>query len=391
MADEKELKELLKQLKDHRLASGIKAEEVDAALGIGEGWTEAFEGGDPIPELPVLTRLLKVLDVEPGGFFTHLDVTKMTATVPRSFAWKLVEGEGLRFQFPYGRYKAIYTLANASTEQAEQVVSILRRGLALSASGKQEESRRALMNAVSDSFLKAIELWPTANPSDIWWFVIYRAFCDPFNHPAKNRSLDFEQSWKRTGGWAFEDILQRHYGPTLHAHGIVIRLANQEKNLPGVLAKFNLDGRQEADKVDLLLLGLHDGVEEPFGVVHVKASFAERRTDDIPLSESLVAKGYCSPLCTLDAKSKPHSKPVNRGELGPLLDQKKDKRSAKRKDIEEGRFSAGFSYNANTLPTPEEQNAKGNVVVCNFANPVDAFSRYVISFWEQFKTGRLGQ
>jgi len=60
-----------------------------------------------------------------------------------------------------------------------------------------------------------MELWPHANPSDIWWFVVSRAYHDPFNHPAHYARLDLGQSWKRTGGWALEEVLVRHYGPAL--------------------------------------------------------------------------------------------------------------------------------------------------------------------------------
>ncbi len=142
--------------------------------------------------------------------------------------------------------------------------------------------------------------------------------------------------------------------------------------------QFNVPSRLESDKVDVFLLGPDDRV---FGVVHVKASFAERRTDDVPMSEALIAKGYFSPLWTMDCKSMPAAKPVNKGELGLV----QGRRSAKRKDFEDdGWFSACFSYNANTLASPDPEKVAAPIVVCDFSDPDDAFVEHVVAAWQRF-------
>ena len=141
----------------------------------------------------------------------------------------------------------------------------------------------------------------------------------------------------------------------------------------------------EADKADVLLTTMVRGEERCFGVVHVKASFAERRTDDVPMSGALVNAGYASPLWTMDCKSTPSTTPYNRGELGPVLTAGKDRRSAKRKDIEvNGYFSACFSYNRNTLPTPVDQQARACIHICNFRHPDDAFGRFILAERQRF-------
>jgi hypothetical protein len=127
--------------------------------------------------------------------------------------------------------------------------------------------------------------------------------------------------------------------------------------------------------------------------VHVKASFAERRTDDVPMSRSLVHAGYASPLWTMDCKAAPSARPVNKGELGPvLIPGKPDRRSAKRKDIEDdGYFSACFSYNRDTRPTPPRQRATARVRVCDFSHPEDdAFVRFVVRAWRRFQRASKG-
>jgi hypothetical protein len=150
-----------------------------------------------------------------------------------------------------------------------------------------------------------------------------------------------------------------------------------------IVNSLKLSERVEADKIDVVLSGDTPDGPRFFGVVHVKASFAERRTDDVPLSSALTKGGYTSPLWTLDNKSTPDERPVNRGELGAVDGD----RSAKRKDIEdEGYFTGCFSYNKNTRPSPETLPAERRVHVCDFANPDDAFSQFILRRWQAFRS-----
>jgi hypothetical protein len=86
----------------------------------------------------------------------------------------------------------------------------------------------------------------------------------------------------------------------------------------------------------------------------------------------------------MDCKSTPSATPENRGELGDTKDADSDPRSAKRKDIEDdGYFSACFSYNRNTKPTPARQKAQAKVIVCDFRSPDDTFSQFIIQSWRK--------
>lgn len=243
------------------------------------------------------------------------------------------------------------------------------------------------MESVSDAFLNAVEIWPLANPSDLWWFLIYRAYCDPYNHPSDHYRLDLTQSWKRTSGWALERVLETHYSSILAKYGINLVIADTERK-KFLIENIMVNRRLEVDKMDMLLT-IGEGANEKFiGVIHVKASFAERRTDDVPMSQALVDAGYISPLWTMDCKSTPSKTPYNKGELGCTFDGKgPDKRSAKRKDIEDdGYFSACFSYNKNTMPTPSKlYQARSRIFVCDFSNPNDQFVRFVVSESERVK------
>ena len=243
-------------------------------------------------------------------------------------------------------------------------------------------------DSVAEAFLLATRTWPAANPSDLWWFIVYRAYCDPSNHPGESAGRDLDQSWKRTGGWALEEVLVRHYGDHLRSRGIGLSIpkGQQKRDL---LAQPSIPGGVTLAKVDVVLTGQTRGAEVCFGVVHVKSSFAERRTDDVPLSEALIASGYTSPLWTMDCKSAPSARPQNRGELGQPWTGGSDTRSDKRKDIEDrGRFSACFSCNANTIPTPSRFLTESRVVVCGFRDPDDRFSRFLLDAWDRFKRAR---
>jgi hypothetical protein len=293
------------------------------------------------------------------------------------------EGDDIIVHFRYSNFEAQYLLRTATVEQFEAVIKTLRDGLARLASADDTMSEAIKTEAVAACFLMAVKTWPHANPSDLWWFVVYRAYCDPYNHPAQYARLDFTQSWKRTGGSALEEILVRHYGPFLKTHGINLFIANGAAK-QAIIKGLKVGDRLEADKIDVVLSGDHQGQQKFFGVVHVKASFAERRTDDVPMSLALVKHGFTSPLWTMDCKSTPSATPTNRGELG---DAEGDRRSAKRKDIEdEGYFSGCFSYNKNTAPSGKKIPPERTIYVCDFRNPDDAFSKFIIQRWRAFQT-----
>ena len=63
-----------------------------------------------------------------------------------------------------------------------------------------------------------------------------------------------------------------------------------------------------ADKLDIALVGRRSvsSGDELFGIVHAKVSIAERRTDDIPMSEAVLREDYPSFMMLMDAKSYPN-------------------------------------------------------------------------------------
>lgn len=369
-----ELNEVLaKRLRDIRRQRGVASEEFEKRLLLGEGWLAFIESGAFPLTLDFVAAALTQLNSTFDELFIGIDPAVLSSEMTRRLV-VVSGGEGLLLRFPYGDFDAEYILPRAAMGEFDEFFSIFRQGVAL---GKSD--------AVTNSFLAAVALWPQANPADLWNFLIHQAFCDPLNHPPSEIRRDFEQSWKRTAGWALERVLVRFYEHHLSQAGIHLEIPKGARKA-FLVSQLQTTTRLEADKIDVFLVGDVGLDEVCFGAVHVKASFAERRTDDVPMSRALIEAGYVSPLWTLDSKATPGARPFNRGELGALLSETSDVRSAKRKDFEvDGYFSACFSYNRNTKPTPNSQNAVSRVYACDFSNPDDQFSQWLIESWAEFK------
>ena len=380
---------LLKAFKELRVEKEVSAAELDDTLNMGPGWVSRIETGQSVPTIDILLSMVSGLGATPNELFYKLDDDNLDNSFRRGI-YATPNGSNLKVHFLYTQFDAVYELANASCAQFDQVIICLRKGLAktkTAPNNNNEDSQTFKMDAVASAFMTAIKLWPNANPSDLWWFIIYRAYCDPFNHPASFARLNFTESWKRTSGWALEKILVDFYAPILAAKGIEICMPSAIRK-PSLLSQLKTSERLESDKVDVCLVGKHNNKDVCFGVVHVKASFAERRTDDVPMSQSLVKAGYVSPLWTMDCKSPPGEKPVNKGELGKVKEKGADRRSAKRKDIEDdGYFSACFSYNTNTISTPASQSCHARIHVCTFKATDNTFVDFIDSSWKKFKAG----
>jgi transcriptional regulator with XRE-family HTH domain len=374
------LKVLLGNLRKLREKSGLTDRDLEERLILGPGWIKRFEEGDTIPSIDMLLAIVHQAGGSLNDILDGIPESPEIAEIER-FVYAEQSDNDIIIKFKYARYDAEYTLSDSTIDEFEEVIKTLRDGLSRLVSADEEQSKAIKSDSVAKTFLKATSIWPHANPSDLWWFVTYRAYCDPFNHPAKFARLDFTQSWKRTSGWALEEVLVRYYGPFLKSHGVSLIIAGAEEKRT-IVNRIDLGERIEADKIDVLLMGDKNGVDTFFGVVHVKASFAERRTDDVPLSKALSSAGYTSPLWTMNCKSEPSERPFNHGELGNLGNS----RSAKRKDTEdEGYFTGCFSYNSNTISSPTNIANEQRIYVCDFSNPDDEFSRFILQRWNNFQ------
>ena len=227
-------------------------------------------------------------------------------------------------------------------------------------------------DAIKDAYLTALKTCPTANASDLWHHVVYRRYCEIFN---QHRPQDPKQSWVRASGEALELAVEELYLETLLEQNIRIQMLISKPKKLAALKAMGIDAVVGSDKLDVGLF--LDDTDEIFGGVHVKASLAERVSDDVPCSRAMMKKGYFSPLWTLDVKSfpPPQGDLVNRGELGTPASP-----SAKRNYVEShGEFDHLFSANARTVASLPKTNSGKRVIVIDPANQPDLFAQEVMA------------
>ncbi len=228
-------------------------------------------------------------------------------------------------------------------------------------------------DAIAIAFLYVLRQCPAANPSDLWHHVIYRLYCQVLT---RHRPQDPKQSWVRASGEALEQVVQLWYAPVLNPHQVEIKALISRDQKGGVLKEMGLGAEVGDSKLDVALYLQRTGSPQIFGGVHVKASLAERVSDDIPASRAMMTRRLFSPLWTLDVKSfPPPGDLVNRGELGTP-----DTPSEKRKYIEEhGDFDNCYSANSRTVPSRGETSSGKRIYTLNLSEQPDQFARDVIS------------
>ncbi len=347
-----------------REALGMTQEDVSEASGLDRSYIGRIERGERNPALTAILQLALSLRVSPGRLFEGFTNYGENPLNSDRITGEPVDG-GLAVRFRYDQYDAEYFLPKGTIGEFTEVLNVLKGAL---------DSDRTKTDAVADTFRRAVQLWPDANPSDLWTFIVNRAYCDRSNHPESNARLNLEQSWKRTSGWALERVLVGHYREFLLQNGVTIKASTKAERAT-LLGPLD-DPRIVPDKADILITYDSAESERLLGVVHVKASIAERRTDDVPMSQGLIEQGYTSVFWTLDVKSFPSEYPENLGEFG---DAEVVKINDKRRDFEEhGHFSACFSYNRNTEPTLQRKGLAARILVCDFTNPDDSFSQFLV-------------
>jgi len=262
---------------------------------------------------------------------------------------------------PDGKTHAAVQLEGIRPEQYKQLSDAL---------GEALEREELAYVGVSVAMRQAVELCPKANPADLWVHLIYHQF--------RNRFLRSDQSWKRVSGQALEHVLSSVYQPRLTAHGIALRPSTRADAVAFGLIKRGLGSA----KTDLVLEGTHAGELHRFGVIHCKASIAERLTDDVPVSKALMRKGIWSAIATMDAKMfpPPHGDGVVYGELGLNARDK-------RKYFEvAGQFSGCYSFNLRTPASPAKTKSGCRINTLSFTEPQpDLLVKDVCAAWAAFR------
>ena len=229
-------------------------------------------------------------------------------------------------------------------------------------------------NGIVTAYLSALQQCPKANPSDLWLYGMYLEYIS---------SIGNDQSWKRTSGFAFERVLQKQYEKILKNYGKEFKVNTKNEQLK-LLEQFGLS---RADiplaKLDMAVIDIK--TSKIVCGIHVKASIAERISDDAPASRKLIEVGCPSAIITLDMKHypPPHGDGINYGELGgrPAAKGLEKQYQQKRSYIEEsGDFDALFSYNLRTPPSKGKTKSGKCIYTLSFSeSQPDSFVKWVTS------------
>lgn len=270
----------------------------------------------------------------------------------------------MQFRTTINKSDVTIDLPGVSEEAFETVGSFLDQAL--------QNLKVKNRDAIRDAYIEVLRTCPEANASDLWHHVVYRQYCEMFN---RHRPQDPKQSWVRASGEALELAVEEWYGPILREHNIRIQMLISKPAKIAALTAMGINNVVGSDKLDVALF--IDSTNKIFGGVHVKASLAERVSDDVPCSRAMMERGYFSPMWTLDVKSfpPPTGDLVNRGELGSP-----DNPSEKRKYVElHGDFDHMYSANSRSAPSRETTKSGKRVIAINLANQPDLFAQEVIA------------
>ena len=167
-----------------RETMGLSQEALASDAKLDRSYMGGVERGERNPSLTAILEIAQALKVPPHHLFQGIGENAAMPEPSRAMT-ATERGEQLVIGFPYDRFDAEYELLKASRAQYDTVLNILKTGL----SGTAKKA-----DVVSQTFLAAVTMWPDANPSDLWTFLINRAYCDVTNHPPANARLNLEQS-----------------------------------------------------------------------------------------------------------------------------------------------------------------------------------------------------
>jgi transcriptional regulator with XRE-family HTH domain len=317
-----------------------------------------------------------------GGFLAPLELLREDAPVEKAGDRHSVvvpvpgsarkDGQHISVILESRGKKYAIVLNNTTTEEYETVEKFTAQRLAGLNNGLEMNRK-----VIAECLLFAIETMPRCNPSDVYHHVVYRLFLREYYKSDPN------QSWARAGGEAVELFIEKKYKKILAARGIVIKALIGKDNKHAAISEMGLTSEVSSSKLDVGLWGrLADGSEVIFGGIHVKASMAERVSDDIPASRAMMAKGFASILFTFDAKSfpPPGGDLVNRGEFGSVAEP-----SDKRVYIEhQGAFDVALTYNTRIEPSPLGTKSGKRILVSTMEPSEDNLPEFVAGKWAEF-------
>lgn len=223
--------------------------------------------------------------------------------------------------------------------------------------------------AVAQTFGWAVEEFPYANPSDVWYHGMYRQFVGE----SSNQSA--LQRWRAVSGDAFEKFVLAYYGARLPPYISMVSVSD-----PLVKEQFERLGGTEfsADDIaDIALVGEYDGEYQVFGGVNCLTSFKGRLEEYAEGATILQNNGLFAPVITLDVYTNDNSI-ENRGELSNDQVRRKPARLVE----EQQAFSNLYSFNSRSDES-DPVTPRHAVKRIDAPSFFDMFQYDVVSFWDQ--------
>lgn len=223
--------------------------------------------------------------------------------------------------------------------------------------------------AIRETFNWAVEAFPYANPSDIWYHGIYRQFIN--NRSNKQSAL---QAWRAVSGAAFESFVRQYYSYRLPDYLSLVPI-----NDPDVTALFDRLGGTEhtaTDIADIAIVGEFNDEERVFGGINCLTSFKGRLGKYTDGAEILQDHGLFAPVISLDVYTNDASID-NHGELSTEHSRRKPARLVE----EDQAFSNVYSFNSRTDET-NPMTPKHAVKSITSPSFFDVFVNDTLTFWD---------
>lgn len=173
-----------------------------------------------------------------------------------------------------------------------------------------ELDREAQKTAIRVSFTKALTKFPDGHVAELWK-AIYRAHLFRKSGISDldtiSKVISADQSWKKSSGHAFEEMVKELSALALHGSGVEIILQRDLNTLIKAGEIFNeprdiswLKEQIKANIFDLFAIVTVDGKKKCFGCVQAKTSIRDRVTRDREPSLHAMQSFFWSAVLVLD-------------------------------------------------------------------------------------------
>lgn len=182
---------------------------------------------------------------------------------------------------------------------------------ALHLNNEEKKEREAQRTAIRDTTIEALKQYETIEPADIWKSIygahLSRKAGVALPMETVHRVISADNSWAKSSGHAFEEMIKILVNESLDAHGIKIYL---QRDLRRLIQMRQLDNevrdiswikeQTKSSNFDLYISVLHNGKRYVYGCIQSKTSIRDRVTRDREPSENAMSAYFWSVAIVMD-------------------------------------------------------------------------------------------